>query len=107
MYIHTTTHSLEQCVMRNPKIKNKKSAEYFLRRKLWNWLKWDGWKLMRIIKWDWSIVLHDWKHKIIYKKVAIWEVLVITYCYVWEMQKIERDVLYELWNRKKSRYRKV
>lgn len=117
-YINFTDHSIERCVQRNPQFKDityqnhaKEEAKIFLETLLREWISayWQAeLNLKRTIDTRGVITLTNWEHKLVYTKVWIWELLIITYWYKWEIEKLEYNILKMLpkskW--KTNRYRK-
>ena len=114
-YISFTNHSVDRVCERHPEIQKQKVRKYaekeakaFLEDKLREWLS-NAWKinnqLRRKSDREWKITLTDWTHKIVYTKVAMWELLIITYGFKTENNKLERKILQMLPSTSTSVYR--
>jgi len=116
-YIHLSKHSVKRCVERNPQFSDityqkyaEKEAKIFLENKLREWLS-ASWRknsnLRRKSDWKWYITLTDWEHKLVYTKVEIGELLIVTYWFKDDITRLEWSVLKMLPSSyKKSRYKK-
>lgn len=103
MYINFSNHSIDRCIERHPEIKKQKVKKYaikeakeFLEATLREWLS-NAWKqnnqLRRKSDSKWKITITDWIHKIVYTKVEIWEILLITYGFKDENTLLEWEIL--------------
>ena len=121
-YISFTKHCIERCCERHPEVQTQKvrkyavkEAELFLETTLRDWL-WKAWQedtnLKRKIDREWKVTLTNWEHKIVYTKVWIWELLIITYWYKDEVSKLEWEIAKMLPNaynknaKNRSKYKK-